>query len=153
MTKTERVTRMMKRGMTSGRVIAQRTGFSLQYVYRIMWASRNPEQARASQKKWLKGLPRHRRRSMRIGLPSVDRARIANFRRHQRETKKVAKRRCQPWTAADLRFIETHATVLTVHEMAVALGRTYHALVRKAQRVRIPLGYEQKTGLNAQQFK
>lgn len=153
MTKKERVLRLMKRGVTSGKIIAHRTGFNRGYVYRIIWMSRNPETARASQRKWLKSLPRHRRRYMRVGVPSLMKSRIENFRRHQQETRKTAKQNGRPWTAADLRFVETHAVALTVHEIALTLGRTYHAVIKKGQRANINLGYEQKTGLNAQQFK
>lgn len=152
MTKVAIVHKMFAKGVTSATVIARRTGIRRGYVHNILWKLRDPEQARATSLKWRKSLPRHRQRSMRRRLPSFGKAQLRNAKRHQRETLETASRSREPWTDRDLAYLETHGKSDTIHEMAVALGRTYLAILRKACRCRISLGHEEKTGLNAIQF-
>ena len=152
MTKIQIIKKYLAKGLQA-KAIERRTGIRRGYIHNVTWKTRHPEQFRDSIRKWRRSVPRHRVRAQLRQKPSYGKAQQRNKQRHQRETLKTAKRTHMPWTSRDLDYLMVHGTTLTVHEMAVALGRTHGAVLRKAVRRRILLGHEEKSGLNAQQFK
>lgn len=70
---------------------------------------------------------------------------------HQKATMPRAKKRYQRWAKEDLEYLEEHGKKMSMHQLAVSLGRSYKAVQQAAFRWDIDLRGD-KMGVNSGKF-
>lgn len=111
--------------------IHKKTGYSYRYICNISLDLRNPGILYRSTRKWLESGGKEKLKTWRKkrGKLACEREYQQRIRRtHWILTRQEAINHRQEWTIKDLDFLREHGGKITIHELAIALGRTYGAI-------------------------
>ncbi|MBI2670204.1 MAG: hypothetical protein HYX20_03615 [Candidatus Yanofskybacteria bacterium] len=150
MTKRQQIAALLKEGLNY-KEIAERIRSSYQYVANIAMDLRHPSCLSASISKFRQKYPERRREWLKKNpeIKSKERKKILDF--HQNITRPLAKNHWQRWTIKEIEFLEQHGKSMSIHELAIELGRTYMAVQMAANRFDIDLRGN-KVGAGAAMF-
>ena len=153
MTKREIILKYLANGPSSIQIRELEADISADYIQSVVYRFKNPEKEKSwrrrydkSQKKKLNDkryVASHREKvnaknrrwnKNNPGKRSFFRSR--NLFNHQRDTRESAHNHYQLWTTKELEYLTEYMLILTPHDIALKIGRTYAAVKRRIQKLR-----------------
>lgn len=139
------------------KAISEATGLSYGYVRNVIWDFRTGGIKAAARRyrktdKWRAVASKRNKTRRKYKTGSFYRYQKKLVRRHQEETKPLAKKFRQEWTLQDIGYLKEQGQIKCMRELALDLGRTYRAVQAAGHKFGVDLRGD-KMGVNANRFR